>query len=368
MATSDPSLAGSSVVLRSQGWGRLFQAGFLGFWLCGWAVGEVFVLKGLVTMVGGALGPASPGRHPAHNLGTGAGGGELVFVGSFMLIWLTFWTIGGIAAMREVVRVLWAVDRFEVESGTLLHVGAVGPFVRRRRYAREELLRLALRRRGAALVAETRSGPVVLSTLGSREERERAYDSLRALLALPEDVQVEPEGLPPGWEQDVSPTGATVLRRSSKLRASQARVAWAFTALPVGLLLLVVWSSLGLPASAGMIATGAVLAVLALLVGWGAAWLTWGRDEWVVGQDRLERLRGFPGRERHDAFEPAAVVLDHHADSDGDDHFTLVVRDPSHRHTLLSRMNDSAEVVTLAHWLAGRIGQELTVPRNFRAA
>ncbi len=65
---------------------RYGAAAFLGFWLCGWAVGEVTVI-GILTglLFGGWGGPAQQG-------------GDLCG-GLFLIVWLGGWTVGGFAAM-----------------------------------------------------------------------------------------------------------------------------------------------------------------------------------------------------------------------------------------------------------------------------
>lgn len=53
---------------------------FLGFWLCGWLVGEGFALGALLGL-------------------TSFGGGE-IFVSLFLAVWLIGWTLGGLFVMR----------------------------------------------------------------------------------------------------------------------------------------------------------------------------------------------------------------------------------------------------------------------------
>lgn len=59
------------VIAARRHWGLVL---FLGFWLCGWLMGETFALKMLVS-------------------------GRAGLVGSlFLLVWLAMWTLGGVAA------------------------------------------------------------------------------------------------------------------------------------------------------------------------------------------------------------------------------------------------------------------------------
>ena len=68
-------IGGLSITISARRhWGIIL---FLGFWLCGWVMGESFALKTLLT---------------GHANDAGIGGSI------FLAIWLTFWTVGGIAA------------------------------------------------------------------------------------------------------------------------------------------------------------------------------------------------------------------------------------------------------------------------------
>jgi len=96
---------------------------FLSFWLCGWAVGEVMVASGLVLGAMGGLGDEAAG------LGAGA----------FLLIWLTFWTIGGLAALYFL---LWQLVGREIITidGLVLRIQRGLPFwMRTREYRLEDV-------------------------------------------------------------------------------------------------------------------------------------------------------------------------------------------------------------------------------------
>src|SRR5262245_1771644 len=80
---------GLEFLLRPRGAGRYPGAAFLIVWLCGWALGEAFVLwilvKGAIALVTGA--PPDPGRDPLVL-------GPALAVAAFLFVWLFFWTIG----------------------------------------------------------------------------------------------------------------------------------------------------------------------------------------------------------------------------------------------------------------------------------
>src|SRR5262245_49677542 len=97
---------GWELQLTSQGVGRYLSAAFLAFWLCIWAVGESVVLwivvVGAIALLTGR--PPEPGREPLEL-------GPAVMAGAFFVVWLTMWTVGGIAAFLEEMRLLWGRDR-----------------------------------------------------------------------------------------------------------------------------------------------------------------------------------------------------------------------------------------------------------------
>ncbi len=75
-----------------------FLIPMLGAWLCLWVLGEI---AGLGFLIGGLFG-----------FGQGEeGGGALLFAAAFAAVWLTLWTLGGIAA---VYTLLWQVAGREV--------------------------------------------------------------------------------------------------------------------------------------------------------------------------------------------------------------------------------------------------------------
>jgi hypothetical protein len=86
---------------------RLGPAAFIGFWLMGWAAGEMFAIGALVGMFAGA-GPFAGAQNP--------GGGFQWFAALFLIGWLGAWTVGGLAAMWALHKLL---QRPRDESVTL---------------------------------------------------------------------------------------------------------------------------------------------------------------------------------------------------------------------------------------------------------
>jgi hypothetical protein len=88
----------------------LFPMLFLPVWLVGWAIGEIAVLRHLLT-------------------GSHSGAPPL-----FMLVWVTGWTLGGGWALATVAWLVAGRERVRVEHGTLTLEQVVGPVGRRRSY------------------------------------------------------------------------------------------------------------------------------------------------------------------------------------------------------------------------------------------
>src|SRR5258708_7496078 len=103
------------VTLNAQGSGRYFGATFLGLWLCGWLAGECFGLW--------LLGNAAVAMISGDGLGSGPiriQPGAAIAIGGFVVLWLTIWTIGGIAALHEFFRLLCGEDRMSSGGSGLL--------------------------------------------------------------------------------------------------------------------------------------------------------------------------------------------------------------------------------------------------------
>src|SRR5262245_49420144 len=139
---------GWEIRLAPKGFGRFVPAAFLGVWLCFWAIGESFVFwflfKGARALLTGT--PPDPGRAPIEP-------GPALLMGAFLLVWLTLWTVGGLAAIGEFLRLLWSEDRLIAHAAGLTIVRSRGPFRWRREVARERIRDVRLLHRGAQLGA-----------------------------------------------------------------------------------------------------------------------------------------------------------------------------------------------------------------------
>ncbi|MCU0520638.1 MAG: hypothetical protein MUF84_08105 [Anaerolineae bacterium] len=141
--------ADSEFIFRPRGYGRFPAALFLSLWYCGWAAGEAFALfvlgQGIWALLTGrpAIGSDVPVRRaPA------------LAVGAFLLVWLTIWTFGGVMAIQELLRLLWAEDRLVLNRDALLCVRRRGPLTSIRRLARTEVRCVFVQPANTALMAQ----------------------------------------------------------------------------------------------------------------------------------------------------------------------------------------------------------------------
>lgn len=335
----------TSFRFRPVGPGRFFVAGFLSFWLCGWLAGEVFALwllwRILVALLTGGEGAALP-------------------VALFLLVWLGLWTLGGAAALRELLRALWSEDRLTVAAdGELERQAQRGPFRRRRALSGREIRRFQVRGAGAgggALVAEISGRSLEITRLGSLRQRQEAADQLNRRLGLrplAEDPSQIPAvaHLPAGWQVLTPSFGSPLLVPDPALRRQQRRV--------MGLVNLVLWGLLALllrngPGWPGFWALGIPLALLALAGGWGQLWLAFGRLEWRLEPRVLVLQRRF-GQRLRTLGEARALELVEQVDSEGDRSYRLqALRPPDPPLRVDDHATDPTPLRHLGSWLATR--------------
>ena len=290
------------VSLRSCGPMRFVGAGFLLFWLCGWLAGECFALwflgNGLVAVMSGS--PFLSGKSPVQL-------GPAIAVGGFLLLWLGLWTVGGIAAIREFLRLVAGEDRLSAEGGGLTVVHRRGPFQSRREYPRDTLRRLYLTPGGCALAVDSSRGAIELSRLGSLEERDNAAKTLRSELGLSDSDATESNAseLPKGWEEIITPEGERAVIPSRATRRIQARVAAVLAFLLGAGAAALVPRSLENP---GVIVAVVQLGLCAVALTCAAAWLGRGRMEWRIGSGRITQRKRF-GATVNDVFEARRLEL-----------------------------------------------------------
>jgi hypothetical protein len=345
---------GSTASLRPSGIGRYFGAVFLSVWLLGWAAGEVFAI-GMLATIFSSLSGVLADRLPAGMIEF-ATSGAAGFVVLFLLVWLTLWTFGGIAAITHLLRSLAGEDSIALQGASLELVRRAGPFRRRLALERSAIRRIRLRPHDNALVADTEKGAEVLTQFGSIAQREAVADWLRRHLAVPETDPGAAAGAPPKtWEVTSTDGSARVRKVQPHARAIRSVIAWAVT----GLVSFGWFASLGTDPPVGSPPALALTVLLSV----GALLSTWGRREWIVRSGQLTFRRSFATWEDERTFKSARLAVAHHTDSDNDRHYKLVVTDSQGEKTIHSRMNDADEVTDLARWMASRTGFPLTLAR-----
>ena len=344
--------------LRPTGWGRYVDVVFLGVWIAGWFVGELvglaFVGGLLVAVVAAAFRIMLPfafrlvpdGSTPFFLLGS--------------LVWLTLWTVGGVAALTHFLRSMAGQDVITVSSRGVELRWRAGPFYRRRTIPHGDIRRVRLRLDGPMLVFDTATGTVDVTTFGTRDDRLALLSWLRRRLTLPDEAQakrLEAETAPPRWEVEAQDIETCLTRPPRCARAMQAAVLWTLAGL---------MSSGFLPALSAERITGAQLAAaaLGLLIALGATWTTWGRSEWLVAHGRLTWRRRFGSWRREQPFHNAALEVLRDVDSDGGDRFTLRVRSATARRKVSTALYDPGELTSLAEWLSARTGFPIQRPSS----
>jgi hypothetical protein len=344
---------GREFLLAPKGLGRFIGACFLFVWLCGWAVGEGLVLWLLVAGAVALL-TGQPPRPGAQALPPG----PALAIGGFLLAWLSLWTFGGIAAIRELLRLTIQRDRVIVGPSSLIVVRRFLLFSSRLELPRETIRRIYLAAPKAALSAETTDGSVQLSTLGASEERVQAMSALIAELRLtPAD---DPATLPGDWAEIVDPEGAAAIVADPRVRRIRVRIATSLAAAASAVAAMTVRGAVEDERQVGL----AVLCVSAALAFvWGAVRAARVRDEWRCERGRLTLRRRTGGRVR-DLFEAASLELTRTDDSDGDAWYTLTAVAAETSKTLVRAIHDPSEPGRLGRYLAERTG----LPFSDRAA
>lgn len=341
-------IAGSSAALRASGAGRYAEAAFLAVWLAAWLLGEIIALVFLAALLRSVLGAAIGTPWPIPG-GEWIADGSAAFALSFILVWLGIWTVGGIAAIDELLRSVAGEDTVSITPTGVELVRRAGPLRRTRTFERAGIRRVRLRRPDLAVVVDAASGTEVLTRFGTEEERQHLTDWLRRQLSLPEgDAPVDTATAPPGWTMTVEDGVTCVTNADPRARRAGALVAW----MVVALLVLVAYGSLRSgPASGGTVAIG-----LAVPFALWAVWLRGVRRDWLVQQGRLARRRRFASWTWERAFQDARLVVSHRTDSDNDSHCELKVVDHQGSARIAGAMNADLEVVDVGRWLSVRTG------------
>ena len=314
------------------------------------------LFKGMIALVGGEpLGDGSDSPGPT------------VLVGGFLLLWLTLWTIGGIAAIHAFLRSVWAEDRLQAQGGRLVVQRATGPFRTTREFGREEIHRIAVAPYREVLTLWTPKGSVDLSDLGTAQERQDAARTLRSSLGLPDATgDAELPVLPTAWEEALTPEGERAIVPATGRRRIQAQITGAIALVLVGTAAWIAYESGNGIQSPGALPIVLVLVAIGGLIGWGALWLHRGRMEWVLGSGQLRLQKRFGGS-RTVKFEAQRLEISSSTDSDGDVRFTLkAISGAGKGRTIVSRFHDPTEPRQLGAWLVRATG--VSIEDQSRAA
>lgn len=370
MMTIDRGPRGADIfTLKPSGRGRFFEVPFLAVWLAGWAVGESVALTVLGAIVADVIARAF-GVTLSFSSRLAPDGSAPFFL-LFLLVWLTMWTFGGVAAGTHFLRALAGRDVISASQDGLEIERRVGRFRRRRTIAHGDIRRVRMNLQGDALVVDTATGTVDITNYGTREDRAAILDSLKKQLVLPDEAhakRLDAETPPPEWEVEVEGMETRIFTPTRRTRRIVAAILWGLAAMVLitGVLAALrvnpdlleiepVRKGKGInfisgATTGGQRAAGAV----ALLFAVWATWLTWGRSEWVVGYGRMTWRRKFGSWRRERAFENATLDIERTSDSDGDARFTLRVRTATARRQITSTLHESADLVRLAEWLSAR--------------
>lgn len=352
--------------LRPRGFGRFFSAAFLLVWLCGWVVGECFALWILVRGAAAWFGGDPVGR------GDGLGQAPpavAAFAALFLVVWLFFWTLGGYAAGRELLRLVWSEDRILVRHDALVVRKRLGPLRSTRTVPRADIAGIHSVHRRNRVIAQIRGGTIDLTTHAYGPESEALVSSLREALGLGRDAAEESLSLPEHWREVIDDEGRTALVCDEDHRRARGVFAWGLTLLVATVAYPVVagarTSAEGLPASF-------MLGALTLALGWGAWRISRTRLEWRIDPGRLSLRRRSAGGAR-ELFEGRSLEFVDTTDSDGDRWYTLYAVAPGAppaqvpmrlsdlrlRRKLAREMDDPSEPRRLGAWIARRSGLNL---------
>jgi hypothetical protein len=348
--------SGWQVTLRAKGVARFLLVAFMCVWLCGWAAGEFFAGGVFIAGLRDLLAPGLdiPWLPHMKNAAPANPWPVLAFLG----FWLTFWTIGGLAAVTQLGRALFGADIVRWDHDGIEVVERAGPFAWSRRLAWADAHEVFPQNRGR-LVAHTRRGLVTIASMGSGEERAElakwlaaAWRDARGGEAESRETSEQP---PMGWVVETAEDGRPML--ASDLRPRRliaALVAVLALSLAAGAV------SQALSARGPVSWVGAsMFALLALLAAAGAAWLALGRVELRPAPGQLRRVKRFLGNEWTRELSPARLQLERARDSDGDDRWTLVARGPNDKFSLASDLYVPGGARHMGLWLAARMAVEL---------
>jgi hypothetical protein len=341
---------------RPDGVGRIGGALFLAIWLCFWLVGETVVLGVLVSGASVLL--------TGHELSGAPRMIELLpalGVGGFMLVWITFWTFGGVMALLELLRLISSEEKLLVGPDALTIGHRRGPFSWTSTVKRADVRNVRVSPRTRMLVLDAGRRSYDVAQVRTPADERAAVFAVRKELGLDGAREGEPV-LPEGWEETITPEGDRVIVRDPRARKKQALVLAVIAMILWAIALANAWTALSRPSAL----PGAIgLTVLAALAAAGAYWLEASRQEFKIGGQRVVVRRRWRGTVR-ELLVADRLELVRSTDSDGDIWYKLEAVNTGApkarkvRRTLASAMNDPFPPTALGRRLAARAGVPYT--------
>ena len=203
---------------------RFFATAILIPWLVLWGVGEtvaVAILLASLDLPGGAallglLGemaraavPELVARYAWREVPGAGAAGPLAL--SFIASWLAIWTLAGIAALHQLMRLHASEDRVEWDGAGIEVHHRTGPFRARRSWRTDQIEHLSLSRSDRALLLHTARATHVLTPWGSKRQRAAVRDEIQRALKTSTRALAKPAGPEPprGWVASPASGGGT---------------------------------------------------------------------------------------------------------------------------------------------------------------
>lgn len=334
--------AHDQIVLRSTGCMRWIAGPFFVVWLCGWGVGEAFLLNQLFPAL--EMGLAQVESFPA---GT-------IFLAPFTL----FWTFGGITAIVALLRAVAGFDRIRFESMEIAITKGWFGIGRTKRLRREDVRAIGLRSKDQALVAWLKESEFEISSLGTPEERRQAAERLRSRFSLPPPSS-KLANVDARWQVD-SIAGGLRIQRSKRERRGCG-----------GCLVLVTLILAAIAAAQyfnGANASAVILTILASLLAVSSYAAFSARDVTDVTHGSVTRSHSFGPWKRQESVAMQRLEISTSRDSDGDETTIVNAVDATGRKLSIAQsINDPWTVIALAERVASVTRTPLRIPPDLRS-
>jgi len=109
-----------------------------------------------------------------------------VAAGGVLVLWICFWTWGGIASTLEILRLYWSEDRIIAGPAGITLESSRGPFLKVVEITRDEITGILPSAPGNTLVVRTQRRTIVLTRNGTPSERREIASMIRSELGLPD--------------------------------------------------------------------------------------------------------------------------------------------------------------------------------------